>query len=185
MEPVTLETRRLVLRPLAEGDITAVHLACQDEELQRRVPVPSPYELVHAEDFVREVTPAGWRDETVFNLGVFTRDSGALVSAMGISLRQPRSERIAEVGYWTAKEQRGNGYTAEAVSELCRWAFETFGVQRIEWLAIVGNIGSRAVAQRVGFVMEGTLRSRLVHRGERLDAWVGSLLPADLELRPF
>jgi hypothetical protein len=27
--------------------------------------------------------------------------------------------------------------------------------------------------------MEGTLRSRLVHRGKRTDVWIGSLIPGD------
>jgi RimJ/RimL family protein N-acetyltransferase len=46
----------------------------------------------------------------------------------------------------------------------------------------VGNEGSRRVAQKLGFTMEGTCRARLLHRGERVDAWVGGLLPG--ELRP-
>ena len=44
--------------------------------------------------------------------------------------------------------------------------------------------GSRRVAQRCGFTMEGTLRSVVVHRGTRWDMWIGALLagelPADL-----
>ncbi|MFC1419257.1 GNAT family N-acetyltransferase [Streptacidiphilus cavernicola] len=182
MEPVNLQTDRLTLRALGEEDIPAVHLACQDEQLQRYVPVPSPYLYEHAESFVREASPAGWREETMLNLGAFTRDGGDLVSSVGIALRQPRAEAVAEVGYWTAKQHRGNGYTTEAVIALCRWGFAELGLQRIEWLAITGNDSSWAVAERAGFTLEGTLRSRLLHRGERQDAWIGSLLPTDLEL---
>jgi len=32
------------------------------------------------------------------------------------------------------------------------------------------------VAEKAGFLIEGTLRRRLIHREERVDAWVGSLL---------
>lgn len=181
MEPVHLETERLVLRPLAEADIEAVLRACQDDDIQRWTSVPSPYHRAHAEGFVREVCPAGWRAETLFNLGSFTRTDGALVSSVGIHPRTFRTDGIAEIGYWTAREQRGHGYTAEAVAEVCRWAFQQLGVRRLEWLANVGNVGSRAVAAKVGFVQEGTLRSRIVHRGERMDAWSGALLPSDLD----
>jgi len=33
-------------------------------------------------------------------------------------------------------------------------------------------------------LVEATLRQRLVHRGGRVDAWVGSMLPAELPTRP-
>jgi RimJ/RimL family protein N-acetyltransferase len=46
---------------------------------------------------------------------------------------------------------------------------------------IVGEAsdGGRAVAERAGFTIEGVLRARLTHRGQRVDAWVGSLLRAE------
>ncbi|WP_345390422.1 GNAT family protein [Nonomuraea salmonea] len=39
---------------------------------------------------------------------------------------------------------------------------------------------SRRVAEKAGFVVEGTLRKRLFHRGRRVDAWVGSLTRDEL-----
>lgn len=38
----------------------------------------------------------------------------------------------------------------------------------------------RRMAAAVGFVVEGTCRQRLVHRGRRVDGWIGSLLPGEL-----
>ena len=55
-------------------------------------------------------------------------------------------------------------------------------IDRVEWRAEVGNAGSRAVAQRAGFTIEGTLRSAIDNKGVRRDCWVGSLLPSDLGL---
>ncbi|AXI77791.1 GNAT family N-acetyltransferase [Peterkaempfera bronchialis] len=177
MEPVILETPRLVLRPLGAGDTEAVHRACQDEEIQRWTTVPSPYLPVHARDFVEQIAPDGWRDDTLYNWGSFTREGGALVSSVGLSF--PARAGVAEIGYWTAREHRGRGYTAEAVAAATRWAFTALGVQRLEWYAEAGNEASRAVVERVGFTFEGTLRSYLLHRGERRDAWVGAMLPTD------
>jgi RimJ/RimL family protein N-acetyltransferase len=48
----------------------------------------------------------------------------------------------------------------------------------------VGNVASRRVAEKAGFRVEATLRRRLVHRGVRVDAWVGSMLPDELPTRP-
>lgn len=62
---------------------------------------------------------------------------------------------------------------------MLRWAFRELGVERLEWHAEAGNEGSRAVARRLGFHMEGTLRAQLVRGGTRRDVWIGSLLPSD------
>ncbi|MFJ8018439.1 GNAT family N-acetyltransferase [Streptomyces sp. NPDC096339] len=48
MEPITLYTERLVLRPHTPGDAAEVHAACQDPEIQRWISVPVPYEPAHA-----------------------------------------------------------------------------------------------------------------------------------------
>ncbi|MCZ7414569.1 MULTISPECIES: GNAT family N-acetyltransferase [unclassified Streptomyces] len=180
MQPVTLTTARLLLRPFAPHDVEPVHAACQDPEIPRWTQVPQPYERRHAEDFLLNICPAGWRDGTVYTFGVFTH-TGALVGSMGLvrAARLHTEDRTAELGYWTAPEQRGQGYTVEAARAVVDWAFTALGAERLEWYAHVGNEASRAVALRVGFVMEGVHRARTVHRGERRDDWSASLLPAD------
>lgn len=181
MEPVTLTTDRLRLRPLEPGDADAILAACQDPDIPRWTTVPSPYTREHARGFVESVCPTGWREDSQYNFGVFTRDTDTLVGTMGL-LRLARLAapgHQAELGYWTAKEQRGNGYTAEAARAVCAWAFESLGVERIEWYAEAGNHGSRAVALKVGFVMEGTIRAKTVYEGTRRDMWSGALLPSD------
>ncbi|MEU7044505.1 GNAT family N-acetyltransferase [Streptomyces varsoviensis] len=182
MEPVTLTTDRLVLRPLRLDDAAAVHAACQEPDIPRWTSVPSPYAREDAEEFIGRASPAGWQDDSTYTLGVFTADEGALVGTMAlVRLAQlPAPGHQAEIGYWTAKEQRGRGYTVEAAREMIRWAFEDLGVERLEWHAEAGNEGSRAVALKAGFQMEGTFRSKLVREGTRRDIWIGSLLPSDL-----
>jgi RimJ/RimL family protein N-acetyltransferase len=181
MEPITLTTERLHLRPLQESDADAVHAACQDPDIPRWTSVPSPYSREHALDFVTTKTAQGWREDVTYNFGVFTRADGTLTGTMGLLrlAHLPAPDHQAELGYWTVKEQRGKGYTAEAARAVCHWAFESLGVERLEWYAEAGNEGSRAVALKVGFVMEGTMRSRIVHEGARRDVWSGSLLPSD------
>ncbi|CAL9431889.1 Putative ribosomal N-acetyltransferase YdaF [Streptomyces sp. enrichment culture] len=180
MRPVTLGTERLVLRPFEPQDVPAVHAACQDPDILRWTTLPEPYERRHAQEFVLNIGPAGWREDTAYNFGVFTRD-GELAGSMGlVRITPPGPEgRLAELGYWTARERRGRGYTVEAARAVADWAFGELGVERLEWFAEAGNTGSRAVAERLGFVVEGTLRARITFRGTRRDAWVASLLPSD------
>ncbi|MER6129127.1 GNAT family N-acetyltransferase [Streptomyces sp. NPDC001795] len=178
MDPVTLTTGRLLLRTVGPQDIDAVYEAVQDADIQRWTTIPSPYLREHAEGFVGQLAPDGWADASMFTFGVFL-PSGELVGMLSLTMRAPG---VAEVGFWTAKEHRGNGYTTEATLAASRWAFTHLPVDRVEWRAEVGNEGSRAVAERAGFTIEGILRSAIINKGVRRDCWVGSLLPSDLGL---
>ncbi|WP_329399392.1 GNAT family N-acetyltransferase [Streptomyces melanogenes] len=200
MDPVILSTERLLLRPVGPQDADAAYAACQDPDIQRWTTVPSPYLREHAEAFTGTFAPNGWRDDSEFTFAVLLKDAsgtgeadeatgtgeaqgappeGALVAMVGV---MRRGENVAELGFWAAKEHRGRGYMTEAAVAAARWAFESAGVERLEWRAEVGNAASRAVAEKAGFTMEGTLRAALVHGGTRRDSWVGGLLPSDLGL---
>ncbi|MGX4691845.1 GNAT family N-acetyltransferase [Streptomyces sp. JNUCC 63] len=181
MEPATLTTDRLLLRALGPEDADAVYAAVQDPDMQRWLSqLPSPYLPEHARNFTEETVPEGWADGSVFTFGLFLPGSkGDLVGTLAITMRSPGE---AEIGFWGTKEHRGNGYMTEAALATARWAFTHLAVDRLEWRAEVGNTASRAVAARVGFTLEGTLRSALDNKGVRRDCWVGSLLPSDLDL---
>ncbi|MEU9402396.1 GNAT family protein [Streptomyces sp. NPDC048242] len=180
MDPVTLTTDRLRMRAVGPADADAVYAAAQDPESQRWISsFPSPYLREHAEAFIG-VVARGWADDSEYHFGLFLPD-GALAGMLGVMRRGPGA---AEVGFWATREHRGRGYMTEAALAAARWAFTDVSVDRLEWRAEVGNLPSRAVAERVGFTMEGTLRAAVAHRGVRRDSWVGSLLPSDLGLTP-
>ena len=180
--PVTLRTDRLVLRPYDESDAPAVFAACQDPEIQRWTRVPSPYLWEHATEYLATRSPDGWRNGTAATFAVCESGSGRLIASVGLHFDRAQEEGTAEIGYWCVAAARGAGYATEAVAEVARWGFAECGVQRLEWHAAVGNTASRRVAEKVGFTVEGTLRSALVLQGRRVDEWVASLLPG--ELRP-
>ncbi|MEU6315789.1 GNAT family N-acetyltransferase [Streptomyces sp. NPDC047014] len=187
MEPTTLTTDRLVLRPFRPSDEEEVYAAAQDPDIQRWTQVPAPYERSHAHTFVNEIVPAGWREDTAYPFAVRLRDDkgeqgeGPLVAAIGVHLHTAESQ---EVGYWAVKEHRGNGYMTEAVLAVAHWTFTALGLVRLEWRAEVGNAGSRAVAEKAGFQVEGLLRAGILQRGTARDCWIGALLPSDLGLTP-
>lgn len=178
MEPVTLTTGRLRLRAVGPEDTEAVFEAAQDAEIQRWTTIPSPYLPEHARGFTHEMVPDGWALGSMFTFGIFLA-GGELAGMLSLTMQAPGT---AEIGFWAAKEHRGHGYVTEAALTACRWIFTDRGVDRVEWRAEVGNHASRAVAERAGFTLEGTLRSAIGNKGVRRDCWVGSLLPSDLGL---
>lgn len=71
MEPETLTTPRLLLRTVGAHDAPAVLAACQDPLIRRWTTVPSPYLPEHAESFLTQQVPDGWRNGTMFTFGAF------------------------------------------------------------------------------------------------------------------
>lgn len=181
MEPVELQDAQVVLRAPREEDVEEVYAACQDPEVQRWTSVPVPYRRQDAEFFVTEVAATGWAAGTNAIFLVREQGSGSLVGSMGL---HDVANGMAEIGFWAAPGTRGRGLTTAAARLLCRWGFEELGLARIEWQAYVGNVGSRRVAEKLGFAVEGTCRQRLSGRGARYDGWIGGLLPGDLPFEP-
>jgi RimJ/RimL family protein N-acetyltransferase len=183
IDPPELADDRIVVRVVTEGDLDAVHEACQDPEIQLWTSVPSPYRREHAERFLA-LSRNGFEDGTGAHMVVVDGGSGELLGACGLDI--DRDERVAEVGYWTAPQARGRGVATRATRLVCRWALEELGLERLSLRAAVGNVPSNRVARRLGFVLEGTLRQamRVHHPGAAEPTRVAlntyGLLPGEL-----
>jgi RimJ/RimL family protein N-acetyltransferase len=88
----------------------------------------------------------------------------------------------AEVGFWLVPWARRRGIGSAAVGAACAWAFERWNLVRIEMTTMPDNHGSLALANKLGFVREGLLRSRNYERGEQVDLVMLSLLRGELRL---
>lgn len=175
--PVPLTDGRLLLRLPAERDVPAITQACQDPVLAFFVPVPVPYTAEHARQFVRE-RPARWQDEHgEMTLAITDAANGRLLGMIGL---HARDATMREIGFWAAPWARGCGVMTRAARLMVTFGFDVLKLERIEWWARVGNDASRRVAEKVGFTVEGTCRAALLHRGERVDGWVGGLLRGEL-----
>ena len=173
MQPTEITAGRLHLRPWTRYDEDSVLAACQDPQIAHWTTVPSPYLRHDAHAFLEE-SQARW-DADVASWAVCDSTTGEVLGSCALRV----AEDHATIGYWCVAAARGRGVTTDAVLAVCRWAFGALGLDRITWRAEVGNLASRAVAEKAGFTVEGVLRQVLMHRGEPQDAWVGSLLRTD------
>jgi ribosomal-protein-serine acetyltransferase len=82
--------------------------------------------------------------------------AGRLAGVVGISV--DRGNRSAAIGYWLDEASEGNGVITAAVAALAADGFRRYRLVRVEIRADVRNSASRAVAERLGFKLEGVLR---------------------------
>ncbi|MEW2396795.1 GNAT family N-acetyltransferase [Streptomyces sp. NPDC046862] len=91
--------------------------------------------------------------------------------------------RTARVGYWVLPEARGHGVATRALRLAARWAFTNLGTHRLELGHALGHDASCRIAERCGFLYEGTLRGAMFDAG-RHDAFRDVHLHARLATDP-
>ncbi len=106
---------------------------------------------------------------------VISDAEGGLLGCCGVNTVN-RENRFANLGYWVRTSQTRRGIAAEAVRRLADWAFANTDLQRLEVVVAVGNTASLRVAEKVGALREGTLRSRICVHGAFQDAVMHALL---------
>jgi RimJ/RimL family protein N-acetyltransferase len=151
----TLTDGETTVRGLREADIPAIVAACQDPEIPRWTRVPSPYTREDAVQFLASVATEAAAGEGIAL--AIAGDDDRLIGTIG--LMELDGEGSGEIGYWTAAEARGRGFTTRAVVLLRDWAHEGLGLTTIEILAHRDNRPSQVVAERAGFADTGEIRT--------------------------
>lgn len=97
-------------------------------------------------------------------------------------------EFFRPVSYWDAFELSyqlyderfaGRGYVTEAVQLLVDYLFATKKQHRIHLVIVPENAASRRIAEKCGFVLEGTVRGAFYNAGRNQDVVLYSLLRDD------
>lgn len=173
---VTLESDRLILRPYRLEDAPDVQLACNDPEIQRWVPLPTPYDDEVARSWVSDLSHRPRLAGTGVTFAVLSKETGRLVAGFALIGVDARS-KTAEIGYWVAPWARRMGYAVEATRRLAAYGFTELGLGRLELLVEPANGASHRVAVKAGCAPEGLRVSALMSRTGRVDVAVWRLLP--------
>lgn len=175
--PVLRDGADLLLRRHRPEDADGIHEQCLDPDMIRFTTVPVPYTRSDADGFLDHMA-AGWADGSVAAFAIEV--DGRFAGTLDLRLQEGA---WAEVGFGLAPWARGRGVMTRALRLAVDWAFTELGLVGVQWRAVVGNEASLGVARGCGFALEGTVRGLLVHRGQRLDGWIGTLLATDLPSR--
>lgn len=89
--------------------------------------------------------------------------------------------RRTELGYWLDAAHQGRGIVTRAVARLTAYAFTEQDCNRVILHCATGNMKSRAVAERLGFVQEGILREAEWLYDHYVDLVVYSVLKRNID----
>jgi ribosomal-protein-serine acetyltransferase len=92
--------------------------------------------------------------------------------------------RRTEIGYWIDAGHQGRGIVTRSAARLTDYAFRRQDCNRVMMHCATGNLKSRAVAERLGFIQEGILREAEWLYDHYVDLVVYSMLKRTWMFRP-
>ncbi len=174
----TLETSRLILRPLTRADAPSIQtVASICEMADTMISIPHPYPNSEVEHYISKQLAEFEKGHSV--TFVIERKFERVFSGL-IKVRDIEQEHSqAELSFWLAVEAWGQGYISEALKPLLRFAFKDLGLNRLCAYHMVRNPASGKVLQKNGFIQEGLLRQRVRKWGVFEDVALLAILRKD------
>jgi len=140
-----LETERLILRQLVEGDVGAIYQMRSDAETMRFIREPQSRE--ESANWV-ELVSSRWANEKIGFCAMIERSSEKFIGWCG--LWQLKETGEIEVGYAVGKSFWGKGYATEAATRFLDYAFEKLQLEKVVAVTRPENAASRRVMEKIG-----------------------------------
>ena len=156
------------LRPFRLEDLAALVRHANDPTVAANLTdaFPHPYTEEHGRAFLEQAmqSPPLRRCITI---------NDELVGAIGLHTKADLWRRNLELGYWLARDHRGQGIMTEAIRQMVRIGFDAFpDVTRIYATPFGSNIASQKALEKAGFTLEAKLIGTLVKNGKVEDEWI-------------
>jgi ribosomal-protein-serine acetyltransferase len=103
--------------------------------------------------------------------------NGSLAGVVGQHYVESVNRRT-ELGYWLDAGHQGQGIVTRSVARLVDYAFVEQNCHRVIIHCAVGNVKSRAIPERLGFLQEGVLREAEWLYDHYVDLAIYSMLKA-------
>ena len=182
MKKFSLETERLVLRPLKLSDLDAIYQNANDKFQTRFLKsIEPPVSRKQEANWIRS-TWKQWKKGTGFSFAAIRKDSNEMIGALDL-LEVSKTHRRAKIGIFFYQKHWGHGFGTEAVKRLLGFGFKTLKLNRIEYGFMEENTRSAGVMKKLGFKIEGIQREFLRKRGKFVNHVFGSILASEWKKR--
>lgn len=158
--PEVIESDRIYLRPCRREDSFAVHAAihASQQELKQWLAFAKTLATIEetAENLIQSQADFILRKDLRFL--IFRKEDDVFIGSTGLHRINWDIPKF-EIGYWIDTQYSKQGYITESTKALTHFAFEQLGAKRIEIRCDSKNTESRRIPEKLGFSLEGILRS--------------------------
>lgn len=155
----------LMLKPLAPDHSRPMFQLVDRsrDQLRQWLPwVDAVTEQTHTVSYIKNAIQQA-NDNGGFSAGLWVH--GELAGVIGYH-EIDWTNRSVGIGYWLGKGYEGKGYMTSACRVFVDYALLELELQRVEIRCATGNTSSRAIPERLGFVLEGVIRqAEKLHSG--------------------
>lgn len=175
----TLETERLLLRPLTSDDSDRIEELAGDYDVAKStLNIPHPYPKGSAVQFIESILTSE-KNNKIAMFAITLKDTQLLIGLANLNLAA--SYKRGELAYWVGKQYWGKGYGTEAVEALLEYGFNQLNLNRIFAASFTSNPGSWRVMEKIGLKYEGTLKQHVARFGNYYDLAYYGLLKDEYE----
>ena len=176
----TLETARLLLRPLRVTDTEDMYAYAKNPEVTRYLLWRPHPDMQYTRSYL-EYLAGRYRIGMHYEWAVVLKAENRMIGTCGfVSVDCPNNG--AEIGYVLNPQYRGQGLMPEAVDRVLRFGFEMLQLHRIEARYMIGNDASRRVMEKAGMRFEGVRRASIFVKGAYRDVGVCAILRPEFRL---
>ncbi len=150
-----ITTKRLILRPLEENDISTILELMKDKAISDvTLNIPYPYTENDAR-FWMNMARKGMENNNQYIFGIEDAATNKFIGGIDVAI-EPKFDR-AEIGYWIGKSYWNKGFCSEALAAIINFGFEELNLNKIFGVHIFENPASGKVMQKCGMQKEGEL----------------------------
>jgi len=151
---MTLNTERLIIRPWDDGDAEDLYKYASDPDVGYPAGWPAHTSVENSLEIIRSVFSV---PETY---AVCLKDDNHAIGCVGLKMAGETDmtdrDDECELGYWLGKPFWGHGIIPEAAAALINRAFGELGMRAVWCGHYDGNVKSRRVMEKLGFVFVHT-----------------------------
>lgn len=170
---------RIILRKISKSDAKSLYENARDKEVCEAVPLPMPYTLKSAQDYVK-LTNEFWKKKKEAQFGIQYNEAGKIIGMMGLMSLDFKNKK-AEAGYWIGKNYWGKGIAKEALVMLLKYAFNDLKLERVYAKVYSENMSSQKLLEKCNFKLEGRLRKDGKFKGKFDDLLIFGILKSEFK----
>jgi RimJ/RimL family protein N-acetyltransferase len=147
MKNLSVNTKRLILRPFTETDVDPMHRILNGEGVLRYFPPTDP----PARDRVQRMISGllkHWEERGYGLWAVESQSSGELIGRCGLQFLPDAGE--VEVDFILGREYWRQGFATEAARASLQYGFDELGLERVVGIVHVENKASQRVLEKLG-----------------------------------